>query len=48
MEEEVPSSRANAGIGSGWILAGAGQCEDACALTRGKARAGQEERHRII
>jgi len=48
MEEEVPSPRANAGIGSDWILTGAGQCEDACALTRGKARAGPGERHRVI
>jgi hypothetical protein len=46
--DEVPSLKANAGIGSNSILAGAGQCEDACALTKGKARAGPEERHRIV
>lgn len=46
--DEVPSPRANAGIGSNSILAGAGQCEDACALTKGRARAGPRERHRVI
>jgi hypothetical protein len=46
--DEVPSPRANAGIGSNSILISAGQCEDACALTRGRGRAEPRERHRIV
>jgi hypothetical protein len=43
--DEVPSPRANAGNGSNPSLDGAGQHEDACALTRGGAWAGSGERH---
>jgi len=46
--DEVPSPRANAGIGSNLILISVGQCEDACALTRGRGRAEPRERHRIV
>ncbi len=46
--DEVPSPRANAGIGSNSILISAGQCEDACALTRGRVRAGPGERYRVV
>ena len=46
--DEVPSSRANARVGSDLILSGAGQREDACALTRGRGRAEPRERHRIV
>jgi len=46
--DEVPSPRANAGIGSNSILISAGQHEDTYALTRGRARAGPGERHRVI
>jgi len=46
--DEVPSPRANARIGPNSILAGAGQREDACALTRGRVRAGPGERYRVI
>jgi hypothetical protein len=46
--DEVPSPRANAGIGSNSILISAGQREDACALTRGRGRAGPGERYRVI
>jgi hypothetical protein len=46
--DEVPSSRANARVGSDLTLAGAGQHEDTCALTKSWARAGPGERHRIV
>jgi hypothetical protein len=46
--DEVPSPRADAGIGSNSILISAGQCEDACALTRGRGRAERRERYRVI
>jgi len=45
--DEVPSPTANAGNGSSPILDGAGQNEDACALTGGGARARSGERHRV-